>query len=262
MGSHEIVPGPIQNDNDFKSRETEFEALSRELVKRELELVTLENELGIFETRYVSTIGVLLAELDELEEEIAKELFRLHPEEKYKRGFVNAQRKARNSQQAVNEKIRQGRKRAFTPSKELKRLYFRVAKAIHPDHAMSDDEIEYRTALMARANEAFANGDKEALEQILVDWEHRDKKSNPDVSPLMAFDQLEKQISRIKARLKEIEVRIGEIKKSDIYQLMLKVKRAEQQGRDLLNDMKLDIKRQIEAANSLLNDLKQQGVGQ
>jgi septal ring factor EnvC (AmiA/AmiB activator) len=85
MGSHEIVPDPIQNDNDFKSRESEFEALSRELAERELELATLENELGIFETRYARTIGVLFAELDELEKEIAKELFRLHPEEKYKK---------------------------------------------------------------------------------------------------------------------------------------------------------------------------------
>jgi hypothetical protein len=257
MAGHEISPDRIHDEN-YKNRKTEFDSLSRKLAERELELATLENELRVFETRYAKTVGILLAELDELDKEIAKEMFRLNPEDKYKRGFENAQRKATSSQQAVNEKIGKDGKKVSPSSEKLRKLYLKVALTIHPDHAMSDDEIEYRTALMARANEAFANGDQEALEQILVDWDHWDKKSNPDVSPLMAFDQLEKQISRIKARLKEIEVRIGEMKKSDIYQLMLKVKRAEEQGLDLLSEMKDEIQQQIETAKSLLNDLKQQ----
>jgi hypothetical protein len=257
MAGHEIIADPTRDEDDFKGKETEFEALSKELLHKELELATLQNELGIFETRYAKIIGVLFAELDEIEKEIAKELFRLHPEEKYKRGFENAQKKARNSQQAVNEKIGQSGK--GIPSKELKKLYFKVVKTIHPDLNTNDDETEYRTILTARANDAFANGDKEALEQILVEWEHRrHKKSVSDVLLPVKVNQLEKKISQIKVRLKEIEVRIGELKKSDIYQLMLKVKRAEEQGLDLLSDMKNELQRQIKEANSLLNNLKQQ----
>jgi hypothetical protein len=134
-----------------------------------------------------------------------------------------------------------------------------VAKTIHPDLTTNDDETEYRTKLMARANEAYRNGDKESLEQILAEWERRDKKSILKELPPLQMDLVEKKILQIKLRLKEIEVKIGKLIKSDLYQLMLKVKQAEQQGRDLLNDMKVDIKRQIEAANSLLNNLKQQG---
>jgi hypothetical protein len=261
MNDYEMVPDPIPNENDFKSREAEFEALSRNLAEKEVELATLENELGFFESRYARAVGVLFAELDELEKEIAKELFRLHPEEKYKRGFESAQRKANNSRRAVNEKIGQGEKKAFTPSKELKELFYKVAKTVHPDHATNDDEIEYRNILMARANEAFHNEDKETLEQILVEWEHRDKKSIHKELPSKKLDLLEKKVFQIKLRLKEIEVKIHELKQSELYQLMLKVNQAENRGRDLLSEMKNDIQRQIEAANLLLNSLKQQGKG-
>ncbi|MEJ2757116.1 MAG: hypothetical protein P8046_01420 [Anaerolineales bacterium] len=63
--------------------ETEFERLSRILSEKELALATLETELSAFEELYASTVGVLIAELDVLEREIARELLRLHPEKQY-----------------------------------------------------------------------------------------------------------------------------------------------------------------------------------
>ena len=59
-------------------------------------------------------------------------------------------------------------------------------------------------------------------------------------------------------RLKEIETRIGELKKSDLYQLMLKIKRADQENRDLLGDMAKDLLGRIQEAKKLLDGLRQQ----
>ena len=240
------------------NQETEFERLSKELAERELELATFENELSVFEKRYARTVGILFAELDFLESEIARELLRLHPEEKYQQGLHRAEKKSRASQDAVNEKTRQEEKQAYTPTEEIKNLYRKVAKTIHPDMAVNEAERAFRTDLMARANAAYKIGDKQALEQILYEWEHRDEKSFLQEEGSKESKQLERKIFQIKRRIKEIETRIGELKKSGLYELLRKVEQAERDGRDLLDDMAKDLQRQILEAKKLLNSLKQQ----
>ena len=241
--------------------ETEFESLSKKLAEKELELATLEIELSFFEKRYARTVGILLAELDILEREIARELLRLHPEEQYRQGFYRAEKKARDSQEAVNEKTKQEEKQAYIPTEEIKKLYRKVAKTIHPDLSVNEAERAFRTVLMARANAAYKIGDKAALEQILYEWEHRDEESFFQEEEPKEADQLERKIAQIKHRLKEIEIRIGEVKRSDLYQLLLKVERADREGRDLLGDMARDLQGQILEANKLLDSLKQQEIG-
>jgi tetrahydromethanopterin S-methyltransferase subunit G len=243
------------------SQETEFEALSKELAEKELELATLENELTIFEKRYTRTVGILFAELDILEREIAKELLRLHPDEKYQQNFHKAERKAQDSQDAVNEKTRQEEKPAYIPTEEIKNLFRKVAKAVHPDLAITEKERAFRTELMARANAAYKTGDKQALEQILYEWEHRDENYLSQVEQPKEFEHLKQKITQIKRRIMEIEAQIRELKTSDLYQLLLKVKQTELDGHDLLNDMANDLQNQIHEAKKLLDGLKQQERG-
>lgn len=257
MEGSKLIPNSTQGENYFSGREAEFEALSRELAEKEFELATLENKLSAFEKRYARTIGILFAELDDLEKEIAKELSRLHPDEEYKQGFQRAERKAKTSKDAVNERISQSEKKPFSPSEELKNLFRKVAKAIHPDLATDEHERAYRNSLMVRANEAYKNGDIEALEQILNEWEHRDEKSFSKEAQPSQLDQLEQKILQVKMRMKEIERRIAELKQSELCQLMIKVEQAETEGRDLLGDMAKDLQYQIQSAKTLLESLKQ-----
>lgn len=255
------IPYSTQPEKYPGNLEAEFEALSKELTERELELATLENEISGFEKRYARTVGVLFAELDMLEQEIARELLRLHPEEKYREYYQRAERKAKVSQDAVNEKTNQGEKERYIPSEEIKNLYRKVAKTIHPDLAVNEAERAFRTALMARANAAYKNGDKQALERILYEWDHRDEKAFFREEESKDSNQLERKIAQIKIRLKEIETKIAELKRSDLYQLMLRVERADREGRDLLGDMAKDLSAQILEAKKLLDGLKQQEKG-
>jgi hypothetical protein len=258
MNNSKVVPNSTQDGNGSNKREAELEFLSRELADRELDLATRESKLSVFEERYAKTVGVLFAELDRLEKEIAQELFRLHPDEKYKEGFRRAKRKAENSQDAVNERIKQVEKPPFIPSEELRNLFRTVAKKIHPDFVTNEKKRAYRTLLMARANAAYKNGDMETLKQILYEWEHKDEKSFLEETQLIESDKLELKIRNIKMRIREIDAKIREMEKSELYQLMIKVERADLEGRDLLRDMATEIRSQILTAEERLGSLKQQ----
>ena len=130
--------GSTQSEQPMRYDETEFEALTRELAEKELELATLDNQLANFEKRYARTVGVLFAELDVLEANIAKEMLRLHPEDPYREGFRRAEQKAKASKEAVDERAKPEEKQAYIPTEEIKNLFRKVAKAIHPD--LSDNE--------------------------------------------------------------------------------------------------------------------------
>jgi len=243
-----------QSEECIESQNPDLEALSKQLAEKELELATLENQLVVFERRYARTVGILLVELDELEKEIARELYRLYPDENHRQGFQNAESRARSSQDAVNERMDQP-DTEFAPSEELKKLYRQVAKTIHPDRATNEHERLYRNSLMARANEAYRKGDLEALRQILYEWEHRDEDAfAKDRQPY----QLEQAMLQMKRRIKEIEESIQQLKESELYQLMLKVTQEERQGHDLLSEMANDLQQQIRAAKVHLDSLKRQ----
>ncbi|MEJ2757115.1 MAG: hypothetical protein P8046_01415 [Anaerolineales bacterium] len=133
-----------------------------------------------------------------------------------------------------------------------------MAKTIHPDLAVNEAERAFRNDLMVRANAAYKIGDKQALEKILDEWEHRDEKSFVSEEDLTESEQLERKISQIKNRIKEIERRIKTLKNSDLYRLKQKVERAARNGGDLLAEMVKDLQNQILGAEKLLDGLKQQ----
>ncbi len=255
------LPGSTQSQRPMLFDEAVFEALIRELTEKELELATLENQLAKFEKRYARTVGVLFAELDALEAAIAKELLRLHPEDPYREGFRRAEQKAKASKDAVDERAQPDEKQAYIPTDEIKNLYRKVAKAIHPDLSVNEEEREYRTRLMARANAAYKVGDKQALEQILYEWEHRDETSMAREQEPAQPNLLQRQILQMKARLKEIDIRIAKLKESELYQLMVKVNRADREKRDLLGDMAKDLREKIAGAKQLLGSLQEQERG-
>jgi hypothetical protein len=254
---HTSATNPTLGENGFMDQNDEFELLSKELTEKELELSTLEKKLSLFEGKYANTVGIFIAELDEIEKEIARELFKLHPNDDYKQGFQKADRKAKASRDAVDEKFTHGDRKPFEPSDELKNLFRKVAKTIHPDLVTDPQERAFRNTLMARANEAYKKGDLEGLQQILDEWENRDKSVLPEQTVPIQVDELELKIRQIRLRINIIEKRISDLERSDLYQLMVKVEKAEFEGRDLLGEMAKDLQEQILGANELLASLKQ-----
>lgn len=247
---------PQENNNT--TRQATFDALCKELAEKELELATLENELAFFERIYAQQVGKLYVELDQLDAEIARELHRLHHDPEHQARYEAAEQKAHANQQAVDEKLSREAQKHPVPSEDVRNLFRKIAKIIHPDLATDEDDRAFRTHLMARANAAYKSNDKAALEKILTEWEHRSEQPVPETTRLAFGDILERQINQIQARIRDIEIRIEIMKNSDLYKLMSRVEQAQKHGQDLLSDMAINIQTQINAARELLLRLRQQ----
>jgi peptidoglycan hydrolase CwlO-like protein len=160
----EIIRNQTPEERELEKKKSEFAALEVELIQRELDLATLRAELTDFESRYIGTVGVLYADLDEIEALIAE------AQAKRKPGDSNTQEqaaRARAQAQESSETVRAIAEPKPKPSESLKKLFREVAKRIHPDLAGNDADRARREKLMAEANLAYENGDETSSDYAL-----------------------------------------------------------------------------------------------
>src|SRR3989442_8984016 len=74
-----FTPRPKPEEEELSIKREELRALESQLVEQELRLVGLRGELAAFERLYLKTVGVLYAELDEIEAQIAEAFARHEP---------------------------------------------------------------------------------------------------------------------------------------------------------------------------------------
>ena len=75
----EIIRSQTPEERELEKKKAELAALEIELIQREIDLATLRAELTDFESRYLRTVGVLYAELDDIEAQIAEAQARRNP---------------------------------------------------------------------------------------------------------------------------------------------------------------------------------------
>ena len=63
---NDLIKRQTPEDRELASKESELWSLEATLGQRELDLATLKAELQKFELRYLHVVGVLYAELDEI----------------------------------------------------------------------------------------------------------------------------------------------------------------------------------------------------
>ncbi len=244
----EIVRNQTPEERELEKKQAELATLEAELIQRELDLATLRGELADFENRYIRTVGVLYAELDEIEAQIAEAQARRKPSDS------DAQVRAHRARAQAQESSETAREIAVPkpkPTENQKKLFREVAKRIHPDLATNDADRARREKLMAEVNLAYENGDEAKLGSILADWE-----SSPDTVEGEGVGaeliRVIRKIAQIQRRLTEIELEIQQLNISDLYQLCTKADEAEKQGRDLLEEMASQVQQQIVGAKRRL----------
>ncbi len=244
----EIARTQTPEERELEKKQAELVALEADLIQRELDFATLRAELTDFESRYLRTVGVLYAELDEIEAQIAEAQSRRRPSDSKTQEQAA---RARAQAQESSETTRAISEPKPKPSESLKKLFREVAKLIHPDLATNDADRARRQKLMADANVAYENGDEAKLRSILADWE-----SSPETVEGEGVGaeliRVIRKIAQIQKRLSEIEIELQQLSMSDLFQLTAKANEAEKEGRDQLTEMASQVARQIAGAKRRL----------
>ena len=241
-------------ERELAKKRSELAPLEAMLGQRELDLLTLQSELNEFEFLYLRIVGVMYAELDEIEAQIAEAEANLDPHDNdAKERAAEARERADESAhttQSIKEPTHKGK---FNPPDSLKKIYRELARIIHPDLVLDEDEKARRHKLMAEANKAYEEGNEELLASMLDQWQNSPEtvKGEGVGAELV---RLIRRIAQAEARLKAIEKDIVSREGSELFELRSKVQVAEFEDRDLLAEMATQIEGQIAEARDRLND--------
>ena len=227
------------------------------LAERQLELTILQNRLQAFEHRYLLEVGVLYAELDALEAEIAELKLFLSPhdqrlEQRLRKLRVDASESAKEASRGERAQARPDSQ----PSENLKKLYREAAKRIHPDLAKDNDDAVQRHKAMAEVNCAYEAGDESRLQAVVDDWNSR-----PDVEHLddvgTRLVRLIRKIAQLEDHIHRTDKTIADIKSSSMFALFEKEVALKAECRNMMSEMASNINAQLATKRQVLTEMKE-----
>lgn len=230
-----------------------LERLKDRLADREEEMTELRATLEQFEARYKMEVGRLYADLDEVDAQIAEEELKLVPDdEEIKKRVEELRRRAEESAAEANVENKSFR---LQPNAEAKKAYHDLARVIHPDLALDQDEKEKRHALMAKLNEAYSAGDAATLAKM-----SEDLRDSPE---LITGDSVGDRLVRAIRQISQINRRFSELKKEranaatgELFELLQRSEAEAEAGRDLLKQMAARTRTHIGKSERRLENLK------
>jgi hypothetical protein len=247
-------------ERELEKKQAELTALESELAQRELDLATVLAEMHSFERRYLSIIGAKYAKLDEIEAQILEAQARQKPHDaKICKQASQARTKAQESAHDAGVAEQSKETKEFKPSERLKQLYRNVAKAMHPDLAIDEEERARRHRLMSEANRAYEEGNEAKLQAILHEWESSPESVKGD-STGAELVRVIRKIAQVEERFHAIESEIAGIQESYLYQLKTKAEEAKTEGRNLLTEMALQVEKRIEDAQKRLDKIMKEMI--
>jgi len=217
-------------------------AIRGTLAERESELAEIRAQLKAFEGRYLRQVGVLYAELDDIEARIAEREVDLYDSDSARRRAEEARQRAQETYDAAFGAAREAEE--FDPPPALKTLFRDVAKRIHPDFARDDSEQKYFTLLMARANEAYSRGDTEALQRLLDDHLEINAAAVGE-SAAAELLRISRQIQHAERDVARLDVERDVLLSSELAQLHLDAEAAAREHRELLTELATGLREQI-----------------
>ncbi|RNC69204.1 MAG: hypothetical protein ED859_08285 [Desulfuromonadales bacterium] len=247
---------PSAEELELERKRREFLALERRLARLEHDLEDLRDEIRDFEGIYAAKMAGRLAELDQLKREMARAQAEAARDAEQQDGTTERRRYGLRDEEPEPEEI--PRVKAGTveagKSEGIRDVYRRVAKAIHPDLAGSEEDRKRRQKLMAEANRAYAEEDRVTLQAIMEEWE---------VSPEAALAVgttgelalVTRRIARLVERIRSVELEMARLRNSEIYRLIQRVQDAKWRGHDMITEMAAKLDADILAACRRLNEL-------
>lgn len=255
MADFERARSPEERELDLKR--TQLAGLETELVERELELSTLQQELAVFEAQYLRVVGRRYATLDDINARIAEAQAIRRPAD---HAVLEEARGARETADATASQAESDARDAepvpsFEPPERLKTLYRAAARKLHPDLATTDDERARRHEWMAKANDAYRHQNEDALKTVLADWE-TSPESGPGTDTPSELVRVIRQIAQMRRRIDEIELMIDALKAGNVYALYAQFKTQARSAGNPLDELAASIDEQITDAKRRLADMQ------
>ncbi len=144
----------------------------------------------------------------------------------------------------------------FRPTNDLRTLYRRLAKLVHPDLATNEHERERRHRIMAEANRAYARGDEARLRALLDEWQLSPESVSGDGIG-QDLVRILRRIYQLERRLSTIDAEIEQVKRSDLFAMKERVDAASEVGQDLLAQMAAQLRTE---ADNLRHALRTQAT--
>jgi hypothetical protein len=238
----EIVRKQTPEEEELLRKREELASVRAALAERELELADFRAQLKSFEGRYLRQVGVLYAELDDWEAKIAEIEASLKPSATASQRAQETRKRAEETHEATHGEA--SKARDFQPSADLKSLFREAAKRIHPDFAKDEADRELRTRLMAQVNEAYSQGDADALQRILDDFGNSPESVQGE-GVGAELVRIIRQIHQAKKNIAAIEQELESLRASEIALLREDVEKAEKEGRDLLSELAASVRARI-----------------
>jgi len=250
-----IVKTQSPEEAELASKRAELAALQRELIELELDLSTLEQELAAFRGNYLRIVGRRYAVLDDIKARIAEGRAARHPADD------EAQQEARRTREAAEQTAQQVSDSApgkpvpaFAPPASLRTLFRAAARTLHPDLAPTEEDRSRRHEWMAKVNEAYKREDEEALKRLVEEWE-ASPESVEGTGVATELVRVIRQIAQARRSIANIRSRIEEVKETELYSLCARHRQAEDEGRNLLEEIAADLDVRIADAKAELAEL-------
>lgn len=237
---------------ELAKKRNELADLLEEQSLIERELAAIKAEIRVFERSYEQMLGGRITDLEQLEWQISGLLGSGEDKEEHHKYFHTSEHEpsATNFTQ-TNLLDDDPDTTNILEEKSLKALYREVAKTIHPDLSSDDHERFRRQELMAIANLAYQEGDRQRLQKILKEWRLGPKTAKGlDIG--VELIRLIRQIAYTRQGIKEINRRIKELRRSDIYHFRQRVDDGLLDGIDLLAEMAATVDLDIAKAKKRL----------
>ncbi|WP_411726685.1 J domain-containing protein [Methyloglobulus sp.] len=249
----------LPEEQELNRLESEQATLEDQVATAELTLETLKAETAQFQYHYHQIVGRLFAELDKLVAQIAWAEAGLDPDNTEAQAQAEAaeQQAQKSAEEAGVTEKQAPPPREITP--EIKRAFRQAAKLMHPDRATTHAERERRTAVMAQVNVAYANGDRTAIEKLMIEFgQDPEAIIGGDVAARLV--KTIRRIAQLRRRIAEAQQEIAIQKAQELHELMITVTEAKELGGDPLGDLAKQIMQQISERKIELETIRQRRV--
>lgn len=240
---------------ELAKKRQELAGLLEDQSRCERDLTAIKSEIRVFERAYEQMLGARITELEQLEWQISGLLGNDTGEEHHK--YYHAADNDASSRPIGTTSLLDDDPDT-TPimaEKSLKALYREVAKTIHPDLGLDDNERFRRKELMVIANQAYQDGDRSGLQRLLREWQLGPKTAKGlDIGTELI--RLIRQLAHVRQTIQELRDRTAELASSDIYRFKQRVDDALADGIDLLAEMAATVDLDLSKARKRLALLK------